>query len=431
MKPIVPVLLGPPVPRRDREDTRERYCRSILTLFFPWRSIQDLCDVDQTWEQAFEIRHKKITPGSCKIIDNIQLLQECKKDRDEHLQQVIEAAQSEVVNDNVYPSRNDSDSDDENTDILDVLETIEMSEIPSLKVPGTKSEQIYFEKVVQAVDQANRFSNIQVSCMGSTKTLICTTTRDKQILFDRKHLIPVTTEPIQLNNIWQRQIKDGKERRRNASIVERTECALVEQNDTDVNELVGAIEENVSSNFDSNNGLLNLPCIVPVSRITLPNETTREHIAQQFTLNKNQNAAFMIITGHLDGLDKLNEDEKREQLIMCVPGCGGTGKSQLIRAITAYFTQTNRAHTLRKLAPTSVAAAEIEGMTIHSFLGDGRNRKSKSKVINRPGQMTHENAWRFVEYIILDEMSMVGLSLLARLNTLITTAKHCDPMTTL
>jgi hypothetical protein len=116
---------------------------------------------------------------------------------------------------------------------------------------------------------------------------------------------------------------------------------------------------------------------------------------------------------------------------MCVPGCGGTGKSQLIRAITAYFIRTNRAHKLRKLAPTSVAAAEIEGMTIHSFLGDGRNRKSKSKVMSRPGQMKLENVWRFVEYIILDEMSMVGLSLLARLNKLIATAKHCDPMTTM
>ncbi|CAF4403075.1 unnamed protein product, partial [Rotaria magnacalcarata] len=51
LKPVVPVLLGPQVPRRDREDTRERHCRSILTLFFPWRSIQDLCDVDQTWQQ--------------------------------------------------------------------------------------------------------------------------------------------------------------------------------------------------------------------------------------------------------------------------------------------------------------------------------------------------------------------------------------------
>ena len=116
---------------------------------------------------------------------------------------------------------------------------------------------------------------------------------------------------------------------------------------------------------------------------------------------------------------------------MCVPGCGGTGKSQLIRAVTAYFTQTDRAHKLRKLAPTSVAAAEIEGMTIHSFLGERRNRKGKSKTMNRPGQTTLENAWRFVEYIILDEMSMVGLSLLARLSKLIATAKHSDPMATI
>ena len=117
----------------------------------------------------------------------------------------------------------------------------------------------------------------------------------------------------------------------------------------------------------------------------------------------------------------------QEQLIMCVPGCGGTGKSQLIRAITAYFTETNRARKLRKLAPTSVAAAEIDGMTVHSFLGEGTNKK-KSKRTNRAGQTKLENEWRFIEYVILDEMSMVGLSLLARLSNITTTAKHADPV---
>ena len=101
MKPVVPVLLGPPVPRRDRDDTRERYCRAILTLFFPWRSIQDVCNVDQSWEEAFQIRQTRILPASWKIIDNIQLLQECKNDRDEHLQQVIELAQTETGGDYV------------------------------------------------------------------------------------------------------------------------------------------------------------------------------------------------------------------------------------------------------------------------------------------------------------------------------------------
>jgi len=121
-------------------------------------------------------------------------------------------------------------------------------------------------------------------------------------------------------------------------------------------------------------------------------------------------------------------DGNQEQLIMCVPGCGGTGKSQLIRAVTAYFDRTNNGRKLRKLAPTSVAAAEIDGMTIHSFLGESRNPKARLKSSIRPGQTNLENIWRFVEYLIIDEMSMVGLSLLARLSKVIVTAKHADPV---
>ncbi len=161
VKPVVPVLLGPPIPRRDREDTKERYCRAILALFSPWRSISDLCHIDQTWEQAFEIRQSRITPESYKIIDNIQLLQECKNDRDEHLQQVIEAAQIETIGDRVDMNRNVDNSDDENDEILDILEAIDIDEIPVVKELGNKSEQAYFEKTVHAVNQANRFASIK------------------------------------------------------------------------------------------------------------------------------------------------------------------------------------------------------------------------------------------------------------------------------
>lgn len=83
--------------RKDRDDTRECYCQAILTLFVPWRSIQDLCDLSQTWKQAFEPCHVKITAESNKIIDNIQLLHECKNDRDEHLQQVIQHIVAELI----------------------------------------------------------------------------------------------------------------------------------------------------------------------------------------------------------------------------------------------------------------------------------------------------------------------------------------------
>ena len=112
---------------------------------------------------------------------------------------------------------------------------------------------------------------------------------------------------------------------------------------------------------------------------------------------------------------------------MCVPGCGGTGESQLIRAITDYFQVTKRNKMLRKLAPTSIAAAEIDGLTIHSFLGENRKTSAgkQSKTI-RPANAKLENEWRHVKYLIVDEMSMVGLSLLARLNRIINTAKHTN-----
>ena len=110
---------------------------------------------------------------------------------------------------------------------------------------------------------------------------------------------------------------------------------------------------------------------------------------------------------------------------MCIPGCGGTGKSQLIRAITEYFLVTNRIQKMRKLAPTGIAAAEIGGMTIHSFLGEQRN-SGKPRTI-KPGDLKLEKEWTLVEYLLIDEMSMVGLTLLGKLNRILCAAKHADP----
>ena len=64
-------------------------------------------------------------------------------------------------------------------------------------------------------------------------------------------------------------------------------------------------------------------------------------------------------------------------------------------------------------------------MTIYSFLGKQRS-SSKLRTI-KPGDSKLEKEWRFVEYLLIDEMSMVGLTLLAKLNRIICAAKHTDP----
>ena len=59
-EPIVSVLVGPQIPRQDREETRERYSRAIATLFIPWRSVRDLCDVNKSWSDALSARQQNI-----------------------------------------------------------------------------------------------------------------------------------------------------------------------------------------------------------------------------------------------------------------------------------------------------------------------------------------------------------------------------------
>ena len=64
-------------------------------------------------------------------------------------------------------------------------------------------------------------------------------------------------------------------------------------------------------------------------------------------------------------------------------------------------------------------------MTIHLFLDEQRH-SGKPRTI-KPGDSKLEKEWRFVEYLLIDKMSMVGLTLLANLNRIICAAKHADP----
>ena len=89
------------------------------------------------------------------------------------------------------------------------------------------------------------------------------------------------------------------------------------------------------------------------------------------------------------------------------------------------FVINKKMQMMRKLAPTGIAAAEIGGMRIHSFLGEQRN--SRQPPIIKPDDSKLEKEWRRIEYLLIDELSMVGLHLLAKLNRIICSVKHVDP----
>lgn len=160
--PVVPVLLGPQIPRHDREETRERYCRALLTLFVPWRSVEDLCHYEQTWSEALESRKSMISPNGYKIIENIQMLHECRKERDEHLLQIINEAEIDPKFDPMLlpncPMDNDDNGEDEAGELLQMIDLInEETMVTSHELKNTR-EQRYISDALHSIEKTCRFA---------------------------------------------------------------------------------------------------------------------------------------------------------------------------------------------------------------------------------------------------------------------------------
>jgi ATP-dependent DNA helicase PIF1 len=104
---------------------------------------------------------------------------------------------------------------------------------------------------------------------------------------------------------------------------------------------------------------------------------------------------------------------------MFVTGIGGSGKSHVIRAIVEMFHRCGAPEKLTLSAPTGSAAVLIDGYTIHAltFLP---KRQAPIK------QNDLEFIWRTVEYLILDEASLMSAELLSSVSQRICQAKSWD-----
>jgi RecG-like helicase len=87
-----------------------------------------------------------------------------------------------------------------------------------------------------------------------------------------------------------------------------------------------------------------------------------EDVVEKFELTSDQERAFRIIANHA-------VTPGSEQLMVYIGGMGGTGKSQVIKALMDIYKSRNESHRFVVLAPTETAAALLHGSTYHSFLG--------------------------------------------------------------
>ena len=121
-----------------------------------------------------------------------------------------------------------------------------------------------------------------------------------------------------------------------------------------------------------------------------------EHIVDKYALHVNaeQDRAFRIVANHVSS-------HTAEQLRMYIGGMGGTGKSQVIKALQELFMIRKEGKKFIMLGPTGPSAVQINGFTYHSMLSLGWSN-AKTGI-----EKARENI-EGVEYIFIDELSMVS-----------------------
>ena len=148
--------------------------------------------------------------------------------------------------------------------------------------------------------------------------------------------------------------------------------------------------------------------------LTTSNLVSLEETAKNFQLNFKQKIAFELFCENI-------HNEHAEQKIISLTGEGGTGKSQVIKAIEYFFENNAASHKILLSGSTGVAASEINGNTIHKLAGLNSYENSK-KNHNLNVRKIQEN-WKQVTHCVLDEFSMVDQQLLNQISNNLTLAK--------
>ncbi|KAI6025291.1 DNA helicase Pif1 like protein, partial [Pisolithus microcarpus] len=158
----------------------------------------------------------------------------------------------------------------------------------------------------------------------------------------------------------------------------------------------------------------------------------------EHNLNEKQQMAFEIITKNFVKNHIQRKGNDGDQLLMLMTGPGGTGKTHIVKAVHSVMNHYGCGHIIRYLAPTGSAAALIDGMTVHKGLGIKIKSMNKGKGNRLPGESQQDytvlisvsnrsklrEEWKNVEYILLDEASLLSLELIADIDHALRFAKE-------
>ena len=372
---VVPNFIGGTLPRCDQGD-HEYYCSTMLTLFKPWRTGHDLKHADETWEQAFNTYI--FSPAQKILMSNFNLRYECLDARDDYSAQMKD---NNKEDNRFWETSENNPLDHEFTGWKDNDEDLhdEMYLTGSSRQNDAKEEEMrHVEQVVagagwldKSPDGINKIDpegiTPTVDNSGSQWSSLIQSMR-KMIVADRSKNLP--TGPNK---------------------------PFVELHGTD-KVFVDTMTSYLSQKFVPDQpGAINV----------------LESVIQKFKLNTEQERAFRIVANHAT----INNPT---QLKMYLGGMGGTGKSQVLKALVEIFKDRNELHRIIIIAPTGSAAALLNGSTYHSVLNIGSDR-TRNDVTSQSNVRERLDG---VDYIFLDEISMVACHELYQISASLAKARN-------
>ncbi|KAJ3559813.1 hypothetical protein NM688_g118 [Phlebia brevispora] len=375
-------FIGGSLPRRDKGNL-ERYYMTMLTLFSPdgWRTGQELKQVDETWSAAFA--KTKFSDHSIAMMNNMHLLYECQDARhdyatlrkaEEHGELFGESFSSDIVQ-NMYfsPDGTSIDTDRTENELLDLLE--QSSDIIGRETASVRRkirDMSAFIATLRPTTHEGPHSLAQSSTSPPYNSAL-PSTQWRQILLAARD----ETLSLRNSNSINCSIIHAKEfNQRNHTIMDTVETLTLKDITKLYPELLNHRE-------------------LSLAGPDVPNQISA--IISTFSLNTEQRRAFTLIAYQLSGIHNT-------PLRMYLGGIGGTGKSQVIKAVSAFLQRRGEAYRLQLCAPTGAAASVIGGSTYHSLLGFSRDDTAVSvtklsKVRGRLGP---------VDLVFIDEVSMLS-----------------------
>jgi hypothetical protein len=385
----VPNFLGGALPRRDQGNF-EFYCKTMLTLFKPWRKLTDLKGNREKWEDLFSATRFK--PEYAKLMQNFNIRYECLDERDDyHAIMKQKAKQARLGG---WGENDDSEDDDDLNELLQSL-TDDSDVLAALQTKGstTKRHERELNDAEHLMNSMNFVKNIAPVAYPMLEYVYNT--------------IKAST--------WKSVVREAKERvtkDRQRTIPVGTVNTLGSD----------ATVQNPATSEPGDVKILDISYLTRDFKAKKQQEQDMiDSLVDKHTLNEEQEKAFRIVANHISSTDV-------PPLRMYLGGMGGTGKSQVIKAIKELFEKRKESHRFIILAPTGTAAALLNGSTYHSFLGlrtpDGEEEEEVS-MNDVTAMMNAKERLSGVEYIFIDECSMLACKHLYDISARLSQISNC------